>query len=112
MSLFKSLFSGVGTGAGVAWPLFGIAFSAIGSSIGGVVSLALGGVTIGLFSGITAFVIYSSYKKMEAEEQLQQKLINKNEDKLIASVQKYFSIKQSSTAKHALDWNTITCLCS
>lgn len=32
MSVFKSVFSGVGTGAGVAWPVFGIVSSVLGAS--------------------------------------------------------------------------------
>lgn len=89
MILFKSIFNGIGTGAGVAWPSFGIVFSLIGASIGGALSVTLGVITIGLFTVISALVFYLSYKRMHEELQHNESILLKNEQKLINLVGDY-----------------------
>ncbi|ARH01126.1 hypothetical protein [Legionella micdadei] len=75
MSVFKPVFDAVGTGAGVAWPLFGILSSALSLGIGGAAMAGLGSVCCGLFLLVGLRVFYLSYKKSKAEEaQLNDKL--------------------------------------
>ncbi|HHF0524785.1 TPA: hypothetical protein ACTUT5_003359 [Legionella anisa] len=89
MVYFKSIINGIGTGAGVAWPMFGIVFSVVGASIGGLVSFALGGVAIALFMMISTAIFYLSYQKAQEEEQRSQTLLQKNEQKLMEFVNEY-----------------------
>jgi hypothetical protein len=66
--LLKPYFDGIGTGAGVAWPLFGIIASAIGLGVGGSLAIILGS-TCGLIFFIVAGVTcYISHKKFKDEE--------------------------------------------
>lgn len=92
MEYFKSIISGIGTAAGVAWPLFGIAFGAVGAAIGGLASLALGGVAIGLFISITAAIFYLSHQKAQEEQQKFKAQLQKNEQKLMGFIDEYIKI--------------------
>ncbi|PJE08615.1 hypothetical protein [Legionella sp.] len=75
MSIFKSTFDAIGTGAGVAWPSFGILSSALSLGIGGAAMAALGSVCCGLFLLVGMRVFYLAYKKSRLEEsQLNKKL--------------------------------------
>lgn len=58
MSLIKSLFDGIGTGSGVAWPLFGIVSSAL-SFVGVFGSVA--GSSSGIFGLISACGLISGF---------------------------------------------------
>ncbi|WP_133137665.1 hypothetical protein [Legionella rowbothamii] len=89
MALFKSIINGVGTGAGVAWPLFGIVSSVAGTSIGGLLSFTLGGIAITLFLTTCAAVFYLSYQQSQEEQQKLQMLLKKNEQKLMEFINEY-----------------------
>ena len=90
--VFKSIISGIGTGAGFAWPLFGIVFNVVGGSIGGLVSFTLGGFAIGLFMAIGSAIFYLSYQKAQEEQQHSQALLQKNEKKLMEFINEYINI--------------------
>lgn len=92
MAIFKSIINGIGTGAGVAWPLFGIVFNVIGASIGGLFSFTLGGITIGLFMTLSVAIFYLSYQKTQEEQQHSQALLQKNEQKLIEFINEYINM--------------------
>lgn len=62
MSFIKSSFDGIGTGAGVAWPFFGILSSTLGLAVGGTVALIAGSVAGLLFCLISGAIFYLSYK--------------------------------------------------
>jgi hypothetical protein len=68
MSIFKSTFDAIGTGAGVAWPSFGILASALSLGIGGAAMATLGSVCCGLFLLVGLRVFYLAYKKSSLEE--------------------------------------------
>jgi hypothetical protein len=89
MAFFKSIINGVGTGAGVAWPLFGIVFSVAGASVGGLLSFTLGGIAATLFLTVCAAVFYLSYEHAQEEQQKLQILLQKNEQKLIEFINEY-----------------------
>lgn len=61
MSVIKSFLDGVGSGAGVAWPLFGILTSSVGLAAGSAWVIAAGSVSGLLFCGISAAIFYFSY---------------------------------------------------
>lgn len=70
MNFLKSLCDGVGTGAGVAWPSFGIISGAIGTAGLVTADVILGSISAGLFLGIVVPICYWSYhqnKKQHAE---------------------------------------------
>ncbi|ASQ46566.1 hypothetical protein [Legionella clemsonensis] len=68
MSLSRPFFEGLGTGAGVAWPLFGILFSTLSMGVGGAFALSLGSACSVLFLLISIPIFYFSYQKFEEEE--------------------------------------------
>lgn len=76
MSVFKPAFDAIGTGAGVAWPLFGILSSALSLGIGGVAMVSLGSICCGLFLIVGIPVFYLSYKKNKLEEMRLNKKLN------------------------------------
>ena len=88
-SLLKSFITGLGTGSGVAWPLFGITCAILGASIGGPLSLALGATSICLFFSVSIPIFYFSYMDELKNELQQQNLFNKNNKKLHASIENY-----------------------
>ncbi|VEG91107.1 hypothetical protein [Legionella spiritensis] len=74
LPLFKSSFDGIGTGAGVAWPFFGILSSTLGLVAGGTIALIAGSVAGLLFCLISGAIFYLSYRNACKEEvRLQQK---------------------------------------
>jgi hypothetical protein len=91
MQLFRSAFNGIGTGAGVAWPLFGIVFSVLGGSIGGLLSLTLGAISIGLFLAITLSIFYFSYEEMRNNALRMEEQLQKNQKKLWADINNYIN---------------------
>ncbi|MGC1182580.1 hypothetical protein [Legionella sp.] len=104
MSLVKSAFNGIGSGAGVAWPFFGILFTLVGGSIGGSISLMLGSIAIGLFFTVSVFVFYFSYQQTQKDEQQLQDLLRKNERKLSADIGYYInSIREYLLSKKELN---------
>ena len=73
MSVVRAFLNGVGTGAGVAWPLFGVLASTF--CLGPAAAFPLGVVCIGLFFSITSFIFYQSYtQKIEENRQLNNRL--------------------------------------
>lgn len=68
MSFYKTISDSVGTAAGVACPLFGIASASFSLKIGSTVALVLGSVSIVLFSAVALGVFYIFYQKNKAEE--------------------------------------------
>ncbi|WP_131795610.1 hypothetical protein [Fluoribacter gormanii] len=102
MLFLKSVLNGVGSGAGVAWPLFGIGFAIIGGSIGGFFSLTLGIFSLFLFLAIGSTIFYYSLKQTQDNEQIIQEQLQTNQQKLltdineyIESVRRYFSYEQN-----------------
>lgn len=89
MSVLKSLFNGIGSGAGVAWPLFGISFSLLGGAIEGVLSVALGAISISLFFAVSIPIVYFSYEEMENNKNLFRKQLEKNKQKLALDIVNY-----------------------
>ena len=92
MAFFKSIINGIGTGAGVAWPLFGIVFSVVGASMGGLLSFTLGGIAVSLFLTTCATVFYLSYQQSQKEQQRFQALLQKNEQKLMEFINEYIHV--------------------
>jgi hypothetical protein len=71
MQILKSLGDGIGTGAGVAWPTFGIIFGTLGLTIGAsTIAIILGSITTALFFLVALPITYWSYKNYlkETEE--------------------------------------------
>jgi hypothetical protein len=68
MHKLSSTFGGIGTGAGVAWPLFGIISSALSLGIGGVAAISFGCVCGVLFLAVSIPVFYILYKKSKQEQ--------------------------------------------
>lgn len=89
LSLFKSTINGIGSGAGVAWPLFGLLFALIGGSVGGIISLTLGGLAVSLFLLVCLPIIYFSHKQALKDEQRLTEQIQKNENKLLSDIDEY-----------------------
>ncbi|MDP3267417.1 MAG: hypothetical protein Q8M40_00065 [Legionella sp.] len=100
MTLFKSSVNGIGTGAGVAWPLFGIVFGAIGGTIGSPVSLLLGLGSILLFLTVTLSVAYFSYKDAKNAQKDAQNSINKNQNKLLERIETYLALLKKNGVEH------------
>ena len=75
MSFSRSLFDGIGAGAGVAWPLFGIVSSVLSLGVGGSLAISLGSVCCIVFLAVSIPVFYFAYKKSKEEtKQLDEKL--------------------------------------
>ncbi|MFA6303616.1 MAG: hypothetical protein WC627_10880 [Legionella sp.] len=89
MILYRSFLNGIGTGAGVAWPLFGIVFALLGGAIGGYLSLALGIVCITLFLVVSIAIFYFSYQDMKSKDVAFQDNLNKNKHKLSRTINDY-----------------------
>lgn len=68
--LLKSCFDGIGTGAGVAWPLFGIIASALSLGVGGALAIILGSICCFLFLAVSIATFYISYKKFKQDSLL------------------------------------------
>lgn len=99
--ILKSALNGIGTGAGVAWPFFGILFAVVGGSVASFLSLALGIVSITLFISVGLLIFYLSYQEQKAlEEDFQQQII-KNKTKLSIDIHDYiYSIEQAYSYEH------------
>jgi ABC-type multidrug transport system fused ATPase/permease subunit len=91
MLFFKSAFNGIGSAAGVAWPFFGIVFSAVGSTIGGPVSLILGSFAMGLFVLIGLSIAYFSYQQMQQDKKVLHSQLLKNEEKFTNALEIYIN---------------------
>lgn len=89
MILYRSFLNGIGTGAGVAWPFFGVVFAVLGGSVGGHTSIVLGIVSITLFLVVSGIIFYLSYQDMKNSEIKFQQLVQKNKRKLMTSVRSY-----------------------
>jgi hypothetical protein len=78
MRIFKSVGDGVGTAAGVAWPLFGIVSSSLGFVAGSLSSIILGSISSGLFLFVALPVAIWSYQDyLREKNELSQKYLEK-----------------------------------
>ncbi|WP_133129292.1 hypothetical protein [Legionella yabuuchiae] len=77
MQLIRSTLDGVGTGAGVAWPLFGILTSSLGIAAGSTVALATGSIASVLFCGICCGIFLISYQNALKQNTAASEKINK-----------------------------------
>ena len=91
MKFFKSVLNGVGSGAGVAWPLFGIVFTVFGGAVASLFSLTLGIISISLFFAVGIPIFYFSYQEMKNEEGRFQEQLDKNQQKLLTDIQEYLN---------------------
>lgn len=89
MASIKSLFDGVGSGSGVAWPTFGILFPTLGLAVGGTVALTLGSVLGCVFIGVGIPVIYLSYKQSKKEDAALQTKLERRSQKLAENIDHY-----------------------
>ncbi|WP_133127402.1 hypothetical protein [Legionella nagasakiensis] len=77
MALIKSSLDGIGTGAGVAWPFFGIFTSSLGIAAGSTLALVTGSIAGLLFCVISGAIFYWSYQHTQNKKTtLQLKLFN------------------------------------
>jgi hypothetical protein len=70
MSFLKPSLDGIGTGAGVAWPLFGILSSTLGLTAGSTVVLITGSIAALLFCLVSGTIFYLSQKNEDNEEKI------------------------------------------
>ncbi|VEB34104.1 hypothetical protein [Legionella cherrii] len=91
MEFFKSVLNGIGSGAGVAWPLFGIVFTLFGGAVASLFSLTLGIISISLFFAVGIPIFYFSYQEMKNEEGRFQEQLDKNQQKLLTDIQDYLN---------------------
>lgn len=68
MTFLKSSLDGIGTAAGVAWPLFGILASSLGLAAGSGLAFASGSVSAVLFCTVCIATFYVSYQTMRRED--------------------------------------------
>lgn len=81
MSIIKSSLDGIGTGAGVAWPLFGILSSTLGLVAGSSVALVTGSAASILFCFVSGVIFLMSYQNtIKKEASLQTKINNAQKD--------------------------------
>ncbi|CEK10071.1 hypothetical protein [Legionella hackeliae] len=89
MSIIRPFFEGIGTGAGVAWPIFGIVTSTLSLGSGGTTAVALGAFCSSLFLIVSVPIFYFSYQNYKNEE-------NKLNNKFITRCNElYFNINQT-----------------
>ncbi|KTC91490.1 hypothetical protein [Fluoribacter dumoffii] len=89
MIFFKSVVNAIGSGAGVAWPLFGILFALLGGSVASFFSLTFAIISIALFFMVSLPVFYFSYQEMKEHEEILQVQLFKNQNKLLADIKNY-----------------------
>ncbi len=108
MIMFRSAFNGIGSAAGVTWPLFGITFTLLGGTIGGVLSLALGSVCISLFVAMGLAICFFAYRDMNNTKQQLQNQLQKNEVKLLDDMDNYIAClkKKYTSSSMEVDFNT------
>lgn len=68
MQFLKSLGDGVGTAAGVAWPIFGVTLGSLGLAIGGISAIILGAISIAVFLLVAIPVTCWSYQNYLKEK--------------------------------------------
>lgn len=74
MSIIKSSLDAIGSGAGVAWPFFGIVFSSLGLVAGSTVALVTGSIAGFLFCAVAGGIFYLSYQNIQNKQKsLQEK---------------------------------------
>lgn len=88
--LFKSFISGIGTGAGVAWPMFGLIFNALNNPVGSTSALILGSITSSIFLLVAFPVAYFSYQLADKSDQQAQKRLLENKEKLINDINIFY----------------------
>ncbi|CAM3052325.1 Uncharacterised protein [Legionella steigerwaltii] len=91
MKLLKSALNAIGSGAGVAWPLYGIVFSVLGGAVASFFSLTFGIISISLFFAVGIPIFYFSYQEMKKNEEIFQAQLDKNQQKLLTDIQEYIS---------------------
>ncbi|OGT36256.1 MAG: hypothetical protein A3F11_06865 [Gammaproteobacteria bacterium RIFCSPHIGHO2_12_FULL_37_14] len=89
MQILKSIGEGIGTGAGVAWPTFGILFGTLGLTMGASTVIILGLISAGLFLLVALSITYWSYQNHLEESKELQCTIQKLEDKQHALIFDY-----------------------
>ncbi len=82
----RSTLDGVGTGAGVAWPLFGIITSSLGIAAGSTIALATGSVASLLFCGICCGTFLISYQNALKQNSMASEKVTKYVNKLNAQI--------------------------
>ena len=73
LSFLKSMGDGIGTAAGVAWPLFGVISGCFGWAVGTVTMITLGAVAAGIFILVAVPIAIWSYKAYIAEREATEK---------------------------------------
>ncbi|KTD22996.1 Uncharacterised protein [Legionella lansingensis] len=82
MSFLKSSFDGIGTGAGVAWPFFGILSSTLGLVAGSTTVLIVGSVAGILFCVVSGATFYLAHENAKAEALANTQKLGRQKDKL------------------------------
>lgn len=97
MQLFKSFGDGIGTAAGVAWPIFGIIFWSLGIAVGGISAIIIGSVATILFLIIATSITYWSYKEYLQEKTRFQDKMKDQDNKILQLVYSYLlkTLKES-----------------
>ncbi|HCA89892.1 MAG: hypothetical protein CMF38_07690 [Legionellaceae bacterium] len=81
MSISKSIFDGLGSASGVAWPLYGLLFTALGLASGGIAAISLSIVCTSLFCTLSTTVFIVTYWQMRQDtKKRRQKLDDKEND--------------------------------
>lgn len=116
MLYIRSLFNAIGSGAGVAWPMFGIVFAVLGGTVASALSLALGGAAIALFSATAIGIYYFSSQATKEQLIRSQKRLEKNQQKLaldledyLQSIQFYFTQQHNIKESHRYIQHILQC---
>ncbi|MDI9818724.1 MULTISPECIES: hypothetical protein [unclassified Legionella] len=95
MSFTKASFDGIGSGAGVAWPFFGIFSSTLGLAAGSTIALISGGIAGLLFCAVSGAIVYLSYQNALKEEKALKQKLERKQDTVIAFLHSYLEILYS-----------------
>lgn len=94
----KSIFSAIGTGAGVAWPLFGVLSSSLSFRVGGLTTIGLGSLCSILFFTISLPVFWISFQNTKKRnKQLMNKLFLVMESILRRLQENYLERKKNNS---------------
>lgn len=102
MSLIRSIFNGVGSGAGAAWPPFGITFALVGAAIGGPISITLGSIAIATFLAVGISITYFSYKEQQEAKSVLVNKIKRNTIELQISISHYLRTQSKKNSEEDL----------
>lgn len=105
MTLSKSLFAGLGTGAGVAWPLFGIVSSALSLALGGLTVVGFGAACSLLFLLICLPVFYFSYRQEKQQKEQSEAKFVKASQELVDNLYAVFMLRgDCNYVKFVREW--------